>query len=190
MEADGAYEEPSGGLGVPLPRHEHVDDLVGVNSRLWSRLLVNRVDAHCCPAISTRLELVPRLRGFKCWFTLVTPLCLACRTRVVWQCRPVPSLSGLLPILPSTSSVRLPSASPDCCDSPERWVSHPPADTWRLVAHLHHMKWIGHLDGVGHHDGEHLAIGAGRSRVDRVRANLVSCVGSPMEINEEWLSEI
>ena len=26
---------------------------------------------------------------------VVTPSCLACRTRAVWQCRPVPSLSGL-----------------------------------------------------------------------------------------------
>jgi len=31
-----------------------------------------------------------------------TPSRLACRTRAVWQCRPVPSLSGLLPPSPAT----------------------------------------------------------------------------------------
>jgi len=87
--------------------------------------------------ISTRLEPVHSLSGFKHWFTFVTPLCLARRTRAVWQCRPVPSLSGLLPTLPSASSVRLPSASSDCCDSPMRWVSHPPwlhGASWRTVS--------------------------------------------------------
>ena len=60
---------------------------------------------------STRLEPVPRLRGFKHWFTLVTPICLASRAQVVWQYQPVPALSGLLAALPCTSRFRLPSAS-------------------------------------------------------------------------------
>ena len=92
---------------------------------------------------STRFEPVPRLRGFNHWFTLVTPLCLASRARTVWQYRPVPSLSGLLAALPCASRVRLPSASPDCCDSPKGRVSHPHPDTWRLVAHAQLVE----LDG-------------------------------------------
>ncbi len=35
-----------------------------------------------------------------------------------------PALSGLLPTLPGTSRVRLPSASPDRCDGPEMKVLH------------------------------------------------------------------
>ncbi len=76
---------------------------------------------------STRLEPVPHLSGFNHWFTLVTPLDLACRARTIWQYWHVPALSGLLPTLPRTSGVRLPSASPDCCDSPERRVLSPAA---------------------------------------------------------------
>jgi hypothetical protein len=41
------------------------------------------------------------LRGFNHWFCTRTPSRLACRTRAVWQCRPVPSLSGLLPPSPA-----------------------------------------------------------------------------------------
>ena len=52
--------------------------------------------------ISTRLEPAERLRGFGHWFTFVPPSRLACRTRVVWQYRPVPSLSGLLPPRPAS----------------------------------------------------------------------------------------
>ena len=40
-----------------------------------------------------------------------TPFRLACRTRTIWQCRPVPSLSGLLSTLPLVPGIRLPSAS-------------------------------------------------------------------------------
>lgn len=43
---------------------------------------------------------------------------LACRARTVWQCRYVPSLSGLLTALPRVSAIRLPSASLTCCDRP------------------------------------------------------------------------
>ena len=88
------------------------------------------------------LELVPCLSGLNHWFTFVTPFCLACRARTVWQCRPVPALSGLLAVLPSASSVRLPSASPDCCDSPEGWVSHPPPVTRHLMAHRHDTEGV------------------------------------------------
>jgi len=85
--------------------------------------------------ISTWLELFHALRGFSHWFTCVTPFRLACRTRVVWRCRPVPSLSGLLPTLTCSSRVRLPSASLACCDRlvVESFHLHPVI--WRLVAH-------------------------------------------------------
>ena len=73
------------------------------------------------------------MRGFNHWFTSVAPFRLACRTRAVWQCRPVPSLSGLLATLPCASRVRLPSASPDCCDRPEAGSFHP--------ARLHGASW-------------------------------------------------
>src|SRR5213078_4480810 len=77
----------------------------------------------------TRFEPVPRLRGFNHWFTLVTPIRLASQARAVWQCQPVLSLSRLLPALPRTSGVRLPPASPDCCDSPVEGHFLPPGNT-------------------------------------------------------------
>jgi hypothetical protein len=64
-----------------------------------------------------------------------TPLRLACRARAVWRYRPVPSLSGLLPALPGVSQVRLPPASPGCCDSPTAEPFHLRPVSWRLVAH-------------------------------------------------------
>ena len=42
------------------------------------------------------------LEGVRPLVSLVTPSRLACRTRAVWQCRPVPSLSGLLPPFPAS----------------------------------------------------------------------------------------
>ena len=84
--------------------------------------------------VSTRLELVPLLSGFNHWFTYVAPICLDCRARIVWQCRSVPSLSGLLAAFPGTSPVRLSSSSPGCCDSPVGRSFHPTPVSWRLVA--------------------------------------------------------
>jgi hypothetical protein len=56
--------------------------------------------------ISARFEPVFHLRGFHHWFLQIrTPIHHACRTRAVWQCRPVPSLSGLL--LPPLAPPRL-----------------------------------------------------------------------------------
>jgi hypothetical protein len=78
--------------------------------------------------ISTGLEPVPHLRGFSHWFTFVTHSRLACRTRAVRSFRRVPSLSGLLATFPGTSRVRLPSASPDCCDSSAAAVLHHHSD--------------------------------------------------------------
>jgi len=79
--------------------------------------------------ISTRFEPVPCLRRFNHWFTRVTPICLASRARAVWQYRHDPSLSRLLSALPRTSGVRLPPASPDCCDSPAEGPYTPPGNT-------------------------------------------------------------
>jgi hypothetical protein len=64
-------------------------------------------------------EPVRVLRGFNHWFTCVTPLCLARRTQAIWQYWPVPALTGAAPTRPCVSRVRLPPASPNCCDSPE-----------------------------------------------------------------------
>ena len=47
--------------------------------------------------MSARFEAGTPLTGLCHWFTLVTPSRLDCRTQAVWQYRPVPSLSGLLP---------------------------------------------------------------------------------------------
>src|SRR5215207_3734640 len=45
------------------------------------------------------------LRDFNHWFTCVTPSELARRTRIVWSCRHVPPLSGLLPTLPGVPRI-------------------------------------------------------------------------------------
>jgi hypothetical protein len=66
---------------------------------------------------------MPRLRGFNHWFALTTPSRLACRTRAVWQYRPAPSLSGLLPPTPCASKARLPPASATRCDGPQSDIS-------------------------------------------------------------------
>ena len=83
---------------------------------------------------SARLEPMPRLRGFSHWFALATPSRLACRTRAVWQCRPVPSLSGLLPSTPCASRAGLPPASATRCDGPPLDISFHSVNR-RLVAH-------------------------------------------------------
>ena len=51
--------------------------------------------------VSTRFEPARRLRDFHHWFTRITPSELARRTRIVWSCRHVPPLSGLLPPSPA-----------------------------------------------------------------------------------------
>jgi hypothetical protein len=83
---------------------------------------------------SARLEPMPRLRGFSHWFAFTTPSRLACRTQAVWQYRPVPSLSGLLPPAPCASRTRLPPASTTRCDRPPLDLSFHSVNR-RLVAH-------------------------------------------------------
>ena len=55
--------------------------------------------------VSTRFEPARRLRDFHHWFTRITPSELARRTRIVWSCRHVPPLSGLLPTLPGVPRI-------------------------------------------------------------------------------------
>ncbi len=64
-----------------------------------------------------------------------TPFRLACRTRTVWQCRSVPSLSGLLPPSPATPGSGCPQLLPGCCDIPTAVSFHHRTVKQRLVAH-------------------------------------------------------
>src|SRR4029453_17018410 len=59
----------------------------------------------------------------------VTPSCLACRARAVWQCRPVPSLSGLFPPCLAPPRPGSPQLQPGCCDSPAVGPFTPPSHT-------------------------------------------------------------
>jgi hypothetical protein len=130
------HHVPVGGIGAQLfpcslvtgtPQTFPVTPETTLPAASGSRIPVNRSAPAAARPISTRLEPVPRLRGFNHWFTRVTPLRLACRTRAVWWCRPVPSLSGLLPARRCTSSHGLPSATPTCCDRPAVGPCTPPA---------------------------------------------------------------
>src|SRR5260370_10142138 len=86
--------------------------------------------------VSARLEPEAPLRGFNHWFTRVPPSALPSRTRAVWQYRPVPTLSRLLPALPGDPRIRLPPASPGRCDDPAAEPFHLRTNTQRLVAHV------------------------------------------------------
>src|SRR4051794_41955542 len=78
----------------------------------------------------------PPLRDFTHWFTCFTPSDLARRTRIVWSCRHVPPLSGLLPTLPGVPRIGLPPASPGRCDGLPAESFHLHMVKWRLVAHV------------------------------------------------------
>jgi len=80
---------------------------------------------------SPRLEPVRSIERLSDAGSSRTPSRFACQARTVWECRPASSLSGLLPALPCTSRVRLPSASPACCDRPEAGPFHPHPVSWR-----------------------------------------------------------
>jgi hypothetical protein len=77
-----------------------------------------------------------RLRDFHHWFTRVTPSELARQTRIVWSCRYVPPLSGLLPTLSGVPRIELPPASANRCDGLQVESSHLHMVKWRLVAHV------------------------------------------------------
>jgi hypothetical protein len=99
------------------------------------------------------LQPSPHLPGSSWWFALErlsdadssrTPSRHACRTRAIWQCWPVPALSGLLAALPLVPGIVLPSASPARCDEPEEEVSHllsVHGASWRSMSQL--QTWFG-----------------------------------------------
>jgi hypothetical protein len=118
---------------IPLqPRHGyaaglHRGLLAGHHTRCWSRLPHTAAGVRCCPAHIHQIRAgAVILRGFDHWFLRRTPLRLACRARAVWQCRPVPSLSRLLPTRACASRLRLPPASMACCDRPQVGPCTPP----------------------------------------------------------------
>ena len=86
--------------------------------------------------LSTRFEPVRALRDFHHWFTCVTPSDLARRTRIVWSCRHVPPLSGLLPTLSGVPGNGLPPGSANRCDGSPVESFHLHMVKWRLVAHV------------------------------------------------------
>jgi hypothetical protein len=73
--------------------------------------------------LSTRFEPVPRLRSFTTGSSR-TPSDLAHRTQPVWQYQALPTLSALLPTLPSVSRTRLRSASTRLLRQPSEKASH------------------------------------------------------------------
>ena len=90
--------------------------------------------------VSTRFEPAPRLRDFNHWFTCVAPSDLAGRTRIVWSCRYVPPLSGLLPALAGVPRIGLPPASARRCDGLPVESFHLHMVKWRLVAHVKSVR--------------------------------------------------
>ena len=103
---------------------------------------------HCCPAHIRQVGAgVSRLRGFHHWFTRVTPSRLACRTRTVWRCRPVPSLSGLLPPDPAPPGSGCPQLQRPAATGRRRAPSSRPV-IWRLVAHGGVEIHVGELDVI------------------------------------------
>ena len=116
---------------MPLqPRHRYAADLPYGLLTGYAILLLSRRPypfvVLCRPAHIHQVRACSVLEGFHHWFTSVTPLRLACRTRPVSSCRPFPALSEPLPALPLTSRIRLPSASPPCCDRTAVGPSTPP----------------------------------------------------------------
>ena len=95
----------------------------------------SRAGAHCNPAQIRQVRAGGSLEGRSAAGSSRTPFRLACRTRAIWQCWPVPSLSGLLPPSPASPGIRLPSASPACCDRPAAVSFHHRTVKQRLVAH-------------------------------------------------------
>jgi hypothetical protein len=72
--------------------------------------------AHCSSARIRQVGADAALEGVQPLVRFRYTFRLACRTRAVWQCRPVPSSSGLLPPAPCASRARLPPASATRCD--------------------------------------------------------------------------
>jgi hypothetical protein len=73
-------------------------------------------------------------RGSTTGFYVRTPFRLACRARAVWQCRPVPSLSGLLPPFPASPGYGCPQLHRPAATGRRRSPFHLRPNTWRLMA--------------------------------------------------------
>jgi hypothetical protein len=78
---------------------------------------------------------VQRLRGFNHWFlhSCTFPSCLPDPGRLAVTTRPV--VVRAAPTFPCASRVRLPSASPPCCDRQVVGSFHPHRVSQRLTAH-------------------------------------------------------
>ena len=98
----------------PWPPHQHSEPASESTTHKWWSCTADR-------PVSTRLEPASRLRSFPRWFkTAFTPSRLTCRTRVVWRCRPVPALSGLLPPSPASPGSGCPQLQRPAATGP-RW---------------------------------------------------------------------
>jgi hypothetical protein len=126
-----------GSLATPTPQPFNVASQPGRATACWR--VAHPPARRACAAdrpMSTRFGAgVVAFGGSTTGSCTRTPLRLASRARAVWRCRPVSSLSGLLPALPGASQVRLPPASPACCDRPAAEPFHLHPVSWRLVAH-------------------------------------------------------
>ena len=113
-----------------------------------------------------------------------TPSRLACRTRAVWQCRPAPSLSGLLPPSPASPGSGCPRASSGCCDSPKEGSFHPLTVKQRLVAHGTAPVDAGgfHRNGLDAYVGEELR--ELRQVSSRCRKALLAHVHRPVGVDD------
>jgi hypothetical protein len=78
---------------------------------------------------SARFELVVSLEGLHNTGFSRTPFCLASRAQTVWQYRPVPSLSGLLPPSPASPGSRCPPASTGLLRQPGGEGLSPPLES-------------------------------------------------------------
>ena len=87
-----------------------------------------RAGAHRSGPISARFEPVQALRDVNAG-SLRTPFHPARRTRTIWQCWHVPTLSGPLATLSVTTRIGLPPASPSCCDRIGRGGLTPPLES-------------------------------------------------------------
>jgi hypothetical protein len=145
---------PAGGRATSDGSHVHCRPIVGLGAQLcpcglatptpqssawppYRRLQTveeSPVGVHRCPARICQVRAGVSLEGRNNTGFSRTPSHLASRTRTVWQCRPVPALSGLLPTLTRVPGIRLPPASAACCDRPPVESFHLHSIRQRLVA--------------------------------------------------------
>ena len=91
---------------------------------------------HCCPAHIRQVGAGgSHLRSFDVGFSR-TPFRLACRTQTVWQCRPVPSLSGPLATFPAPPGSGCPQLHRAAATARRRSPFISARFPWRLVAHV------------------------------------------------------